>query len=122
MPVLSRIVEDASRSLAPIRGPRLAGERAAGGHGDPRRIEGEVRQTSAARFANDDIELLGRVGGGRGRPVVSVPSSAFFAQHLGQHPESRNPRQEQFTADVAYRDALDLGVAMERPAPLSLAI
>lgn len=120
MTVLSRIPDDASRSLAPIRAVRLAGDRA--GQGDARRIGGDAREIGTARFREDEVEFLGVRGEGRGRTVVSMPSSAFFAQYLGQHPEARNARHEQLTADIAYRDALDLGVAIDRPTPLSLAV
>jgi len=117
---LSRIVEDASRTLAPIRAVDLADDRVARGRRDDARVE-SFAKASDARFIADDVELLGQ-GGGRGRPVISVPFSAFFAQHQGQHPEARNPRQEANTADAAYRDAADLGVVLDRPEPIALSI
>jgi len=117
-----RIAEDASRALAPLRGPKLAGDRDAGGQAYARRAESAVSGETTARFAERDIELLGPRGGGTGRPVVSVPFSAFFAQHLGQHPDVRDSGEEHFLADVAYRDALDLGVALDRPMPISIAV
>lgn len=92
-----------------------------GGQADARRIGGgEDAYARTSRSNEDEVEVLGV--GGRGRPVVSMPSSAFFAQHIGQHPESRNDDLEQAAADGAYKDALDMGVAMDRPMPLSLAI
>ena len=119
---LSRIVEDVSRRLTPLRGVERTDERLSGQRAETRRVEPEIRAAKSSSFIDDDVELLGR-GGGRGRPVVSVPSSAFFAQHIGQHPEEIRSRREQAaSADVAYRDAADLGVVLDRPQPLSHAI
>ncbi len=118
---LSRIFEDVGRSLAPIRAVGQGAERFSSAKTDARRLDNAVSPDRAAIDFSDDIELLGR-GGGRGRPVVSVPSSAFFAQHIGQHPEARNERLESMAADAAYRDAADLGVFLHRAEPLSLAI
>lgn len=121
MNALSRIIEDASRSLAPVRGPRLGDERYASARADVRRVD-DAPTARSTRYLDDDVELLGARGGGRGRPVISVPSSAFFAQHLGQNPEFRNHALEKSSAEIAYRDASDLGVTLHRPEPLSLAV
>ncbi|MGZ0190324.1 MAG: hypothetical protein ACKVH0_20365 [Alphaproteobacteria bacterium] len=107
--------------LAPVRGARLGDERSHGARAEARRIDDAAIPNSSSRFIEDDVEILGH-GGGRGRPVISVPSSAFFAQHIGQHPEARNAKEEASSAEVAYRDASDLGVMMDRPEPLALSI
>lgn len=119
MTVLARIADHVGRNLAPVQAPARHGDRLASESGPARRTDasdvfGDVRHST------DDVEILGL--GGRGRPVRSMPSSAFFAQHIGQNPERRNSSLEQYQGDAAYRDALDVGVAMDRPAPLSLAI
>ena len=121
MSVLVRIADDIGRGAAPTSAVRRTDNRAHQGQHDPRRIGGaEDAYARAARADNDDVEVLGL--GGRGRPVVSMPSSAFFAQHIGQHPEASDRGLKQSTADGAYRDALDLGVVLERPEPISIAV
>jgi hypothetical protein len=107
--------------LAPVRDVRFGDERSHGARAEARRIDDAATPHSSTRFIQDDVEILGH-GDGRGRPVISVPSSAFFAQHIGQHPEARKAKEEAFSADVAYRDTSDLGVLMDRPEPLSLSI
>lgn len=119
MIVLPRPVDEANRALAPVRGPSSAGARYGGA---ARQIDQRDESAASSRYADADVEILGARGGIGGRPVVSVPSSAFFAQHIGQNPDARNRQEELFTADAAYRDALDLGVALHRPAPLSVAV
>ncbi len=121
MGILNRIADDATRSLAPIRGPKVAGDRFAGGRGDVHGVETQTYGVDGVRLLDDNVEVLG-ARGGRGKPVVSLPSSAFFAQHLGQHPEFRNVEEEFSFADIAYRDAMDLGVSLDRPTPLSFAV
>ena len=119
MTVLARIADHAGRNLAPVQATARYGERStsdanAAGRVGANDAYGEVHDSS------NDIEILGL--GSRGRPVRSMPSSAFFAQHIGQNPDRRNAPLEQSLADVAYRDALDVGVAMDRQAPLSMAV
>lgn len=117
---MNRIVEEAGRSLAPLRGVRPADDRSHDVRTAPHRAHDTQSGAPSAQFIDDTVELLGK-GGGRGRPVISVPSSAFFAQHLGQHPAERRPDPAE-QAGAAYRTAADLGVIFDRPAPLSLAV
>lgn len=120
MTALAHIADDIGRHLVPLKGARQSGERMNGGQADARQVGRGSDAYARVSGAEDEIEVLGL--GRRGRPVVSMPSSAFFAQHIGQHPERRNREMEQTSADAAYRDALDLGVLLERPAPVSLAV
>lgn len=132
MTALSRIIDDAHIGVAPIRPKRPAGDRFGGGERQAeevvrplrsgRRADDGAAAARGGRRAEDHIEFLGVPGGVRGHSVVSIPSSAFVAQHIAQHPEQRNPEDEQSSADIAYRDASDLGVVLDRPYPLSIAV
>ena len=118
---LPRPIDDGHRPLTPVRGADAARERFAGRAGGR---EGERAVAETPRV--DEFEILGPQGGGRGRPVVSLPSSAFFAQHFGQTPgdtgDEGGAADELLAADAAYRNALDLGVVLNRPTPLSIAV
>ena len=121
MNALSRIIENASRGMAPVRPVALADQHVTGGRHDPHRVDERRVGAAANDFIADDVEILGS-GGGRGRPVVSVPSSAFFAQHLGQNPEPRDDGRRPVRAETAYGAAADLSVAMHRPTPLAMTV
>lgn len=103
--------------VASVQGVRPGDERA---HQGPK-VDAYSASSRHSRFLDDEVEVLGL--GGRGRPVVSLPSSAFFAQHISQNPEpvADHSRQSRM-ADGAYRNAADLGVSMMNPDPISMAI
>lgn len=85
------------------------------------RIDAYSASSRHSQFIDDEVEVLGL--GGRGRPVISLPSSAFFAQHISQNPEPTADQYRQSRmADSAYRNAADLGVMMMSPDPISMAI
>ena len=114
MNALARIVDSAVRPYGSVHQARPTSGRPAGEAGIGRHANDAVYEVE------QDVEYIGVAN--RGRPLRSMPSSAFFAQHIAQHPERRNASLEQSQADVAYRDALDMGVDLERPTPLSLAV
>ncbi len=122
VPDLIRISPDAARMMPPamvasVQGVRPGDERSH--HGA--RIDSYSASSRHSRFQEEEIEVLGL--GGRGRPVISLPSSAFFAQHISQNPEPEMDGSRQArTADGAYRNAADLGVTMMSPDPISVAI
>lgn len=119
---LIRISPSAARMIAPagissIQGVRSSDERSYGGA----KVDAYSAASRHGRYLDDDVEVLGL--GGRGRPVVSLPSSAFFAQHLSQNPEpTAQPRTHGKAADGAYRNAADLGVTLMNPDPISMVI
>lgn len=119
---LIRISPDAARMMPPamvtsVQGVRPGDERS---HNSAR-TDSYTASSRHSRFLDDEVEVLGL--GGRGRPVVSLPSSAFFAQHLSQNPEPKMDGARQArTADGAYRNAADLGVSLMSPDPISMAI
>lgn len=101
--------------VASVQGVRPGDERSHQGA----RIDSYSASSRHSRFLDDEVEVLGL--GGRGRPVVSLPSSAFFAQHTSQNPEPKMDGARQArTADGAYRNAAHLGVSLMSPDPISI--
>ncbi len=103
--------------VASVQGVRSGEERS---HHSAR-IHSYTDSSQHSCLLDDEIEVPGL--GGRGRPVVSLPSSTFFAQLLSQNPEPKmDDTRQARTADGAYRNAADLGVSLMSPDPISMAI